>query len=131
MKRITILSCSLIALMLCLQSMKAGDDTITKEDDMFIINTTELGKDIEGYNGPTPMKVYIKKNKVEKIEFLKSTESPKYYAQVKKALIDKWNGLKVKEARSKQVDAVTGATYSSEAVIQNVQLALDYYQNHK
>jgi Uncharacterized protein conserved in bacteria len=131
MKRITILSCSLIALMLCLQSMKAGDDTITKEGDMFIINTTELGKDIEGYNGPTPMKVYIKKNKVEKIEFLKSTESPKYYAQVKKALIDKWNGLKVKEARSKQVDAVTGATYSSEAVIQNVQLALDYYQNHK
>ncbi len=131
MKRITILSCSLIALMLCLQSMKAGDDTITKEGDMFIINTTELGKDIEGYNGPTPMKVYIKKNKVEKIEFLKSTESPKYYAQVKKALIDKWNGLKVKEARSKQVDAVTGATYSSEAVIQNIQLALDYYQNHK
>lgn len=131
MKRITILCCSLIALMLCLQSMKAGDDTITKEGDMFIINTTELGKDIEGYNGPTPMKVYIKKNKVEKIEFLKSTESPKYYAQVKKALIDKWNGLKVKEARSKQVDAVTGATYSSEAVIQNVQLALDYYQNHK
>ena len=131
MKRITILSCSLIALMLCLQSMRAGDDTITKEGDMFIINTTELGKDIEGYNGPTPMKVYIKKNKVEKIEFLKSTESPKYYAQVKKALIDKWNGLKVKEARSKQVDAVTGATYSSEAVIQNIQLALDYYQNHK
>ena len=131
MKRITFLSCSLLAFMLSLQSMKAGDDTITKEGDMFIINTTELGKDIEGYNGPTPMKVYIKKNKVEKIEFLKSTESPKYYAQVKKALIDKWNGLKVKEARSKQVDAVTGATYSSEAVIQNVQLALDYYQNHK
>ncbi len=131
MKRITILSCSLIALMLCLQSMKAGDDTITKEGDMFIINTTELGKDIEGYNGPTPMKVYIKKNKVEKIEFLKSTESPKYYAQVKKALIDKWNGLKVKEARSKQVDAVPGATDSSEAVSQNIQLALDYYQNHK
>ena len=131
MKRITFLSCSLLAFMLSLQSMKAGDDTITKEGDMFIINTTELGKDIEGYNGPTPMKVYIKKNKVEKIEFLKSTESPKYYAQVKKALIDKWNGLKVKEARSKQVDAVTGATYSSEAVIQNVQLALDYYQSHK
>ena len=131
MKRITFLSCSLIALMFCLQSMKAGDNTTTKEGDMIIINTTELGKDIEGYNGPTPMKVYIKKNKVEKIEFLKSMESPKYYAQVKKALIDKWNGLKVKEARSKQVDAVTGATYSSEAVIQNIQLALDYYQNNK
>ena len=132
MKRITILSCSLIALMLCLQSMRAGDDTITKEGDMFIINTTELGKDIEGYNGPTPLKVYINKNKeVERIEFLKSMETPKYYVKVKKALQDKWTGLKIKEAKTLQVDAVTGATFSSEAVIQNVQLALDYYQNHK
>jgi electron transport complex protein RnfG len=30
-----------------------------------------------------------------------------------------------------QVDAVTGATFSSEAVIKNVQIALDYYQSHK
>ena len=38
---------------------------------------------------------------------------------------------KLKEAKEKQVDVVTGATYSSEAVIKNVQLALDYYQQHK
>ncbi|MBR2777881.1 MAG: FMN-binding protein, partial [Prevotella sp.] len=30
-----------------------------------------------------------------------------------------------------QVDAVTGATFSSEAVVKNVQLALDYYQKNK
>lgn len=131
MKRITILSCSLLALMLSLQSMKAGDDIMTKEDGMIVINTTELGKDIEGYNGPTPLKVYIKKNKVERIEFLKSAESPKYYAKVKKTLVDQWTGLKVKDALTQKVDAVTGATYSSDAVIQNVQRALDYYQSHK
>ncbi len=131
MKRITILSCSLLAFTLSLQSMKAGDDIMTKEDDMIVINTTELGKDIEGYNGPTPLKVYIKKNKVERIEFLKSTESPKYYAQVKKTLMDQWTGLKVKDALAQKVDAVTGATYSSDAVIQNVQRALEYYQTHK
>ena len=77
------------------------------------------------------MKVYIKKNKVERIEFLKSMESPKYYGQVKKALLEKWNGMTVKEAKILQVDAVTGATFSSEAVIQNVQMALDYYQKNK
>ena len=77
------------------------------------------------------MKVYIKKNKVERIEFLKSMESPKYYGQVKKALLEKWNGKTVKEAKILQVDAVTGATFSSEAVIQNVQMALDYYQKNK
>ena len=108
-----------------------ADETMTKENGSFVINTTELGKDVEGYQGPTPLKVYIKNNKVEKIEFLKSTETPKYYDRVKKFLQPKWDGLKVKEAREKEVDAVTGATYSSEAVIQNVRLALDYYQSHK
>ena len=108
-----------------------ADETMTKENGTFVINTTELGKDVEGYQGPTPLKVYIKNNKVEKIEFLKSTETPQYYDRVKKFLQSKWDGLKVKEAREKEVDAVTGATYSSEAVIQNVRLALDYYQSHK
>ena len=114
-----------------IQSFMAGDNTMTKEDGMYVIDTTELGKDVEGYQGTTPLKVYIKKDKVEKIEFLKSTETPKYYAKVKKALLEKWNGLKVKDAKAQQVDAVTGATYSSEAVIENVRLALDYYQSHK
>ena len=123
--------CMLIAVVLCMQSFIANDDTMTKENGIYIINTTELGKNIEGYNGPTPLKVYINKNKVERIEFLKSQESPKYYAKVKKALMEKWNNLKVNDAKKLEVDVVTGATYSSEAVIKNVQLALDYYQNHK
>ena len=116
---------------LALQGFTTNDDTMIKENGVYIINTTTIGKDIEGYNGPTPLKVYIKNNKVEKIEFLKNVESPKYYAKVKKELQDKWNGLKVKNAKTLQVDAVTGATYSSTAVIQNVQLAIGYYQSHK
>ena len=124
-------SMALIAGMFCFQSFIVGDDTMTRENGTYVINTTTIGKDIEGYNGPTPLKVYINKNKVERIEFLKSMESPKYYAKVKKALMDQWNGKTVKEAKILQVDAVTGATYSSEAVIQNVQMALDYYQKNK
>jgi uncharacterized protein with FMN-binding domain len=50
---------------------------------------------------------------------------------VKKTLQDKWNGLKVKDAKTQKVDIVTGATFSSEAVIKNVQLAIDYYDSHK
>ena len=124
-------SMALIAGMFCFQSFIVGDDTMTKENGMYVVNTTTISKDIEGYNGPTPLKVYINKNKVERIELLKSMESPKYYGQVKKALLEKWNGMTVKDARTLQVDAVTGATYSSEAVIQNVQMALDYYQKNK
>ena len=116
---------------LTMQSFIANDDTMTKENGVFVINTTNLAKDVEGYNGSTPLKIYIKKDKVERIEFLKSMETPKYYAKVKKALMDKWNGLKVKDAKTQQVDIVTGATYSSEAVIKNVQAGLDYYQKNK
>lgn len=122
---------SMIAMALTMQSFVADDNVMTKEDGMYVINTTTLGSDIEGYNGLTPLKIYIKKNKVERIEFLKSMETPKYYAKVKKALMDKWNGLKVKDAKTQQVDIVTGATYSSEAVIKNVQVGLEYYQNNK
>lgn len=120
-----------ISMSLALTSFMANDETMTKENGMFVVNTTELGKDVEGYQGPTPLKVYIKNNKVEKIEFLKTTETPKYYERVKKFLQSKWDGLKVKEAKEKKVDAITGATYSSEAVIKNVQFALDYYLQHK
>ena len=123
--------CSLIALSLTLQSAGINDNTITKEEGMYVVNTTTIGKKVEGYNGPTPLKIYIKKNKVVKDETLKNAETPKYYAKVKKALLEKWNGLKVKEAAQLKVDAVTGATYSSEAVIKNVRLGLDYYQSHK
>ena len=121
----------LLAVALCLQSFMVGDETMTKEDGVYVINTTEIGKDIEGYQATTPLKVYIKKYKVEKIEFLKSQETPKYYAKVKKALLNTWDGKKVKDAKALKVDAVTGATFSSDAVIENVRLALDYYQNHK
>ena len=52
---------ALIAGMFCFQSFFVGDETMTKEDGMYVVNTTTIGKDIEGYNGPTPLKVYIKK----------------------------------------------------------------------
>ena len=80
--------------------------------------------------GTTPVKIYIQKNKVVKIEALKNHETPKYFQKVKKNLLDKWNGVKVKDAKKMKVDAVTGATYSSKAVIENVQLGLDYYSKH-
>lgn len=133
MKKIVIKTlsyCSIIAATLILTSW-AADETMTKENGMTVINTTSIGKNVEGYNGTTPLKIFIKKNKVVKIEALKNQETPKYFIKVKKALLDKWNGLKVKDAKNLKVDAVTGATYTSDAVIENVKLGLDYYQNHK
>ena len=125
----TVSCCSLMVVALTLMSWKA-DDTMTKENGMTVINTTTLGKDVQGFLGATPLKIYIQKNKVVKIEAMKNQETPKYFLKVKKHLLDKWNGVKVKDAKKMKVDAVTGATYSSKAVIENVQLGLDYYSKH-
>ena len=125
----TVSCCSMMVVALTLMSWKT-DDTMTKENGMTIINTTTLGKDVQGFLGATPLKIYIQKNKVVKIEAMKNQETPKYFLKVKKHLLDKWNGMKVKDAKKMKVDAVTGATYSSKAVIENVKLGLDYYSKH-
>ena len=112
--------------------MSAGqqDSPMTKENGVVIVNTTTIAKDVEGYNGAVPVKIYIKKNKIVKIEVLKNQETPKYLAQVKKAMLNAWDGLTVKAAKAKKVDAVTGATFTSEALIENVNKGLDYYQKN-
>ena len=107
------------------------DNVMTKEDGMYVVNTTTLGEKVTGYVSTTPLKVYIQKDRIVKIEALKNEETPKYMARVKKNLLGKWDGMKVKDAAKLEVDAVTGATFTSQAVIENVQLALDYYKKHK
>lgn len=132
MKKTIICSLALLVLAATFQSAtQKGSGIITKEDGMTVVNTTELGKDVVGYVATTPVKIYIKKNKVVKVEALKNQETPKYFVKVKKQLMDKWNDKKVSDAAKMQVDGVTGATFSSDAVIKNVQLGLDYYQKNK
>lgn len=113
-----------------LMSLRPVGDVISKEDGLTVINTTSLSEDVEGYAGTTPLKIYIKKDKIERIEALRNVETPKYFALIKRDLLSKWNGLTVKKAVAQQVDVVTGATYSSEAVIENVRRGLDYYQKN-
>ena len=121
----------IVAALMLLSAGKKGDGVITKENGAFVVNTTTLTKDVDGYAGPVPVKIYVKKNKVEKIEVLPNQEGPKYMSRVKKQLLEAWNGLTVKEASTKSVDAVTGATFTSNALIENVQRGLDYYQKNK
>jgi len=127
MKKYVVLLLAAVALM----SAGKQDGAITKENGIVIVNTTTIANDVEGYNGAVPLKIYIKKNKVEKIEVLKNQETPKYLVKVKNALINAWDGLTVKEALAKKVDGVTGATFTSEAIKENVQKGLEYYQKNK
>jgi len=102
-----------------------------EKDGTYIVNTTTLGQDIEGYNGTTPLEVHIKKNKIVKVVPLKSQEGPKYVAMVKKGMLTKYENMNVKKGTVQQVDAVTGATFTSKAYQENIQRAVEYYKKHK
>ncbi|MBR5655486.1 MAG: FMN-binding protein [Prevotella sp.] len=114
-----------------LMSALPADKVMTKEGGVYIVNTTELGKNVKGYKGTTPLKIHIKDGKVLKIESLKNMETPKYWARIKQELLDSWNGKTVKQAEKLEVDALTGATLSSNAVKENVKLGLEYYKRNK
>ena len=121
--------CLLMAV--ALMSADKKTSAMTKENGAYVVNTTEIAKDVMGYEGTTPLKVYIRKNKIEKIEFLPNQETPKYWNATKKHLQNKWDGKTVKEAKTMEVDGRTGATFSSDAVKQNVKRALEYYEKNK
>lgn len=128
---ITLSISALLLVVLMMQSARPADKNITKENGMYVVNTTAIGKKINGNAGNTPLKIYIKGEKIEKIEALVNQETPSFFAPVKKQLLNKWNGKTVKEAAKMKVDAISGATLSSNAVIKNVQLGLEYYQKNK
>ena len=109
----------------------SGDDVMTKKDGVYIVNTTKLSADVQGYNGPTPLKIYIKDDKIQKIEALPNQETPGFFARVQENMMNKWNGMTAKQAATAEVDAVSGATYSSVAVKKNVKLGATYYLKHK
>lgn len=131
MKKIAMICAAVAAVVLLSSANKKDDKVMVKENGAYVINTTELGKGVDGYVGPTPLKVYIRKNKIEKIEFLPNQETPKYWNACKKHLLNKWDGMKVSEAKTAEVDGRTGATFSSDAVKKNVKLALEYYKKNK
>ena len=114
-----------------LLSAMPGDQVISKEGKSVVVNTTSLTKSVKGYIGSTPLKIYITNNKIEKIEALPNQETPKYFTRVKKQMLDKWNGLTVNKAIKANVDGVTGATLSSDAVRKNVVQGLEYYKKNK
>ena len=77
-----------------MSAVVSAQDVISKENGMTVVNTTSIAKDVERYNGPTPVKIYIKKNKVVKVEMLRSQDGPKYVAKVKNVILSFWDGMR-------------------------------------
>ena len=94
-----------------------------------VVNTSSIVK-TRGFQGKTPVKIYIKGGKIQKIEALPNQETPAVFAKAE-ALLQKFVGKSVDEATQMKVDGVSGATYSSKALIENVKGGLKYYKENK
>ena len=109
----------------------AADKVIRKQNNgTFVVNTSTIAKDVRGYNGPTPLEIHIKDDRIVKIIILSNNETRNYFERVKKNLMSKWIGMKVNKGLSTDIDAVTGATYTSDAVTENMKRALEYYKKN-
>ena len=128
MMRKIVLSLLLTAAFTCAAQAQVMKKT---SDGTYIVNTTTLAQDVEGYNGPTPVEIYIQKNKIVKVVLLKSQETPKYNARIKKQLLPQYENQKISKKQSPEVDGLTGATFTSDAIKENVRRGVAYYLKNK
>lgn len=113
---------------------KGGEQTnisYTESDGTLVVSTKELAKDVMGYGGNIPLKVYIKEGRITRIVILKNSETPDFLQKVEDDILPKWIGVSTKDALKMKVDAVSGATLSSRAFIETVRRALSYAQGVK
>lgn len=112
-------------------SVAQGSDTLeVQPDGTFVVNTRVLAKDVQGYGGPVPLKIHIDKDgRLTVIEAEPNAESPSFFDRAKE-LFSRWQGKTIDEAMAEDVDAVSGATFSSKAIIRNVQRGLAYAKQH-
>ena len=96
----------------------------------YLISSALQTDQFMGYNGSTPIFIFIDNNhKVQSVVASdKNEETPSFYRRATEGILDKWNGLKVEDAIAQEVDVVSGATYSSQSLIDNFRTSLSIYE---
>lgn len=94
-------------------------------DNSAVINTAGL-TDIRGYAGATPLSIEVREGRIVAITPLENGETPHFFENAS-MLLDNYIGKTPAEAATIPVDAVSGATFSSNALIANVRAGAKAY----
>ena len=126
MKRVLLfLSLAAVLLGTFTVSSSCGNRRAVNGPDTLKVNTTELAADVLGFNGPTPVEISICKGVITDIKVLPNQETPRFLERVlESGLLKSLIGKTPEEARKAKLDAVTGATFTSNALIENVRRGL-------
>lgn len=99
-------------------------------DGTLLVNTSSLASEVYGYAGATPLRIYIKNGVIDKIEAVDNAETPDFFSSATEKIFPQYHGKSINEALALQVDAATGATYSSIAIKENLHRGLAFVQSH-
>ena len=85
---------------------------------------------IKGYNGRTPLLIALDaEGRISKVVLLVNHETPRFAQHVEdNGLYEVWNGLTPAEALDKNVDAISGATFTSNRVKNSLITRLKVYE---
>ena len=141
---IRLLTCALMLLAVAIQySGRIAGHTIVQSDiasdtvilsgthDEFVINTRRIASDIKGYGGNTPLIITVYNGKIYRIDAQKNAETPEFFSQVENQLLQKYIGMTPEEVLQLQLDAVSGATLSSRAVMETMERGMAYAINQR
>lgn len=99
-----------------------------KTDRGVIISSSPYAEEVTGFAGPTPLYILVSVDgTVQGIAAADNAETPHFFHRAFDKLAPQWYGRTPSAASDLKVDAVSGATFSSKAVIHNVQAALAAY----
>ena len=95
-----------------------------------VLFSSPYSDNIKGFNGPTPLLIALDaEGRIKNVVLLENQETPNFAQHVVEGgLFEAWNGLTVDEALGKEVDAVSGATYTSNGVKKSLKARLEAYQ---
>ena len=85
---------------------------------------------VKGFNGPTPLLIALDADgRIKNVILLGNQETPRFAQHVvNEGLFVAWDGLTPDEAINKDVDAISGATFTSNSVKQSLLARLMAYQ---
>lgn len=108
--------------------VKEGEKGVGK-----LILTTPIADDLIGYAGPVPLFLAVSdENIVLGLTLLENNESRGFVRRLeKRGFWDSWNGKRIEEVGKMEVEAVSGATLTSDAVRMGIKRAVGEYLNEQ
>lgn len=92
---------------------------VSTDGGRMVANTTTLCAGVSGFGGAVPLEVYATDGRIDSIRALENQETPAFFSRAFSGLREAWNGMTLREAADYAPDGVTGATFSSNAIIAN------------